>query len=137
MEQSQQLAFADSALTMNANAIEQGSLRADHIDVWIKGNAGDVLTNVEEEVYRILFTQRQNQAFYNWIALNSIDTGFEGVGPKGLARFLHLYPGARAEWRRRTAEIERLGVWPDGVFPEFAAEVSAGLQELEDLSGPP
>ena len=34
MEQSQQLAFADSALAMSANRIEEGSLQADHIDVW-------------------------------------------------------------------------------------------------------
>jgi hypothetical protein len=33
MEQSQRLAWADSVLTMGANLVEEGSLRAEHIDV--------------------------------------------------------------------------------------------------------
>ena len=137
MEQSQELAFADSALTMQSNAIEQGALQAEHVDVWVRGNAGEELTDPETEIYRILFTQRQNQAFYNWVALSSIDTGFEGVGPQGLARFLYQNSGARAEWIRKTAESERLQTRIDGVFPEFAAQVNADLRQLDETSSRP
>lgn len=43
LEQSQRLAFADSVLAMGANGIEERSLQAEHIDIWLKGNAGDEL----------------------------------------------------------------------------------------------
>jgi hypothetical protein len=137
MEQSQKLAFAESALIMGANAIEQGSLQAEHIDVWNRGNADEELTDAEREIYRILFTQSQNQAFYNWIALASIDTGYEGVGPQGLASFLHQNPGARAEWRRRKAETERQRVRVEGVFPDFAAQVETVLRQMDEISNRP
>ena len=134
MEQSQQLAFAESAMSMRSNALEQGALQAEHVEVWVRGNSDDELTDTEREIYRILFSQRQNQAFFDWIALDYIDTQFEGVGPQGMARFLHKNPGARAEWNRRRAETDRLGITPDGIFPEFAALVEADLRQLDARS---
>ena len=137
MEQSQQLAFAESALSMRANSLEQGGLEAEYVDIWVRGNADVELTDIEREIYRILYTQKQNQAFYDWIALDYIDTQFEGVGPQTMARFLVQNPGARAEWNRRRAETNQLGITPDGIFPEFAALVEADLRKLDvNLSQP-
>ena len=124
-------------MSMRANALEQGALQAEHVDVWIRGNADDELTDIDRAIYRILYTQRQNQAFFDWIALDYIDTQMEGVGPQGLARFLYQNPGARAEWNRRRTETDRLGITADGVFPEFAALVEADLRKLDDNSSRP
>ena len=135
MKQSQQLAFAESAQIMRANDIEQGSLEAQHIDVWLRGNSGEELNREERAIYEILFTQKQNQWFFNWLALDSIGTDYEGVGPLGFARFLHQNPGAQVEWERRRAESERLQVGGHGPFPEFAAKVEADLKQLIASSG--
>ena len=130
MKQSQQLAFAESAQMMRANAIEQGSLEAQHVDVWLRGNSGEELNREERAIYEILFTQKQNQWFFNWLALDSIGTEFEGVGPQSLARFLHQNPGAYAEWKRRLDEADLVRVRGDGTFPDFAAKVEADLKQL-------
>ena len=135
MKQSQQLAFAESAQMMRANSIEQGSLEAQHIDVWLRGNSGEELSREERAIYEILFTQKQNQWFFNWLALDRIGTEYEGVGPQSLARFLHQNPGAQAEWERRWGVSKRSRVRGDGTFPAFAAEVEADLKQLITSSG--
>jgi hypothetical protein len=134
MKQSQQLAFAESVQLMRANGIEQGSLQAQHIGVWIRGNLGEELDDEDVEIYKILYTQVQNQWFFNWLALDSIGTGYEGVGPRSFAKFLHENPGARAEWTRTTAASGLLQTRAPGEFPAFAAEVQAALMRLESTS---
>jgi hypothetical protein len=131
MKQSQQLAFAESVQMMRANAIEQGALEAQHIDVWIRGNSGEELDGKDLEIYRILFTQIQNQWFFNWLALDSIGTGYQGVGPISFARYLQQNPGAAAEWERRIGAL-RLSVSAPGVFPNFVDEVQAALDRLNN-----
>jgi len=131
MKQSQQLAFAESVQMMRANAIEQGALEAQHIDVWIRGNSGEELDDKDLEIYRILFTQIQNQWFFNWLALDSIGTGYQGVGPISFARYLQRNPGAAAEWQRRIGAL-RLSVSAPGVFPKFVDEVQAALDRLNN-----
>ena len=134
MKQSQQLAFAESVQLMRANGIEQGSLRAEHIDVWIRGNLGEELDGEDIEIYRILYKQVQDQWFFNWLALDSIGTGYEGVGPLSFARFLHENPGARAEWKRTTTASGLSQTRAPGEFPAFAAEVKAALVRLDSTS---
>ena len=132
MEQSQQLAWADSVLTINANVIEEGALQAEHIDVWSKGNKGEELTASEYAIYRVLFKNRQSAEFYNWIALERLGTQYEGVAFQVLARFLYQNPGARAEWSLRRRQAETLRVRADGVFPAFAAKVEGDLKTLDN-----
>jgi hypothetical protein len=132
LEQSQRLAFADSVLAMGANGIEERSLQAEHIDIWLKGNAGDELNANDYGIYKILFTNRQSGEFYIWISLESTGTHYEGVASQGLATFLYRNPGARAEWDLRRGQAEALRVRADGVFPEFAAEVEADLTSLDN-----
>ena len=128
----EKLAFADSALAMSANRIEEGSLQAEHIDVWLKGNAGEELNANEYAIYKILFTNRQSGEFYTWIALERIGTQYEGVASQGLARYLYQNPGARAEWDLRRDQADTLRVRVDGNFPAFAAEVEADLKSLDN-----
>lgn len=135
MKQSQQLALAESVQLMRANGIEQGALQAAHIDIWMRGNSGEELGDVDREVYKILFNQTQNQWFFNWIALDSIGTEYEGVGPKSFAKYLYQNPGARAEWARRVAATKILNTKRDGVFPEFEAKVEAELMYLDANPG--
>jgi hypothetical protein len=132
LEQSQRLAWADSVLAMGANGIEERSLQAEHIDIWLKGNAGEELNANDSEIYKILFTNRQSGEFYIWIALERIGTQYEGVASQVLARFLYRNPGARAEWALRRGQAEALRVREDGVFPAFAAEVEAVLTSLDN-----
>ena len=131
MQQSQQLAFADSVLAMAANRIEEGSLQAEHIDVWLKGNAGEEMDAKDREVYKILFANKQDAAFYNWIALENIGTQYQGVATQGLARFLYQNPGARVEWNLRTQQDGTLSIKLEGVGPAFATEVNAVLEQFE------
>jgi len=131
MKQSQQLAWAGSVLTMRANVIEERSLQAEHIDVWIRGNAGEELNVRDYEIYKILFSNRQSGEFFNWIAIGQLDTQNEGVAPQMLARFLYQNPGARAEWHLRRGRAEELGVRREGIFPAFAAEVESVLMSLD------
>lgn len=115
---------------MGANSIEESSLQAEYIDVWLSGNAGGELSAKDFEIYTTLFTNRQNNAFYNWIALARIDTQYEGVASQGLARFLYQNPGARAEWNRRKEQSGTLRIRLDGAFPAFAVEVDADLKQF-------
>jgi len=132
MNQSQQLAFADSALAVRANVIEESSLQAEHIDVWLKGNAGEELNATEYEIYKILFTNRQSGEFFNWIALERIGTQYEGVASQVLARFLYQNPGARSEWSLRKGKADTLRIRVEGKFSAFAAEVEADLKSLDN-----
>jgi hypothetical protein len=132
MEQSQRLAWADSVLTMGANLVEEGTLQAEHIDVWSKGNKGEELTASEYEIYKILFTNRQSAQFYSWIAMERLGTQYEGVASQVLARFLYQNPGARAEWSLRRREAETLLIRADGLFPAFAAKVESDLKILDN-----
>jgi hypothetical protein len=135
MKQSQELAFAESVQLMRANGIEQGALQANHIGVWMRGNSNEALEGEDREVYKILFTQMQNQWFFNWISLRSIGTDYEGVGPKSFAQYLHQNPGARAEWARRVATSKLSQIKREGVFPAFEAEVEATLMLLDSDVG--
>ena len=132
LKQSQQLAWGDSVLTMRANLIEEGALQAAHINIWIKGNAGEELNASDYEIYKILFSNRQSGEFYNWIALELLGTNYEGVAPQVLARFLHLNPGARTEWNLRQGKAEALRVRVEGSFPAFAADVESVLMSLDN-----
>jgi hypothetical protein len=137
MKQSQQLAFAESVQMMRANGIEQASLQTQHIGVWIRGNSGEKLEGEDLEIYKILFTQIQNQWFFNWLALDSIGTDFESVGPRSFARYLQRNPGAKAEWTLRTGPTDTspVSVNSAGQFPAFVLEVQAELDQLQNGAG--
>jgi len=137
MKQSQQLALAESAQIMRANGIELASLQTQHIDVWIRGNSGEKLEGEDLEIYRILFTQVQNQWFFNWLALDSIGTDFESIAPGSFARYLQQNPGAEAEWTLRTgpADTSPVSVNSAGAFPAFVSEVQAELDRLKNSAG--
>ena len=132
MRQSQRLAWADSVLAMRANVIEEGALQAEHIDVWLRGNAGEELNARDYEIYKILFLNRQSGEFYNWISLEQLDTQNEAVGPTMLARYLHRNPGARAEWKLQRSQADASKVGGRGRFPAFAVEVESVLMNLDE-----
>jgi len=136
MNQSQKLAFAESAMAMRANSLEEANLLTGNIDIWLKGNAGEPLDTNEYEVYKILFAQRRSGTFFTWLALESIETQFEGVATQGMARFLFRNPGALAEWKKGKVEVEEIRVRSAaGPFGEFAGEVDAILTELDNKFG--
>ena len=76
-----------------------------YLDVWLKGNSDEELTELESQLYKNLLDSR-------WAAVDA--TGFTGValgndisgnpGIVGFSAFLYRNPGARAAWLKSIAQ---------------------------------
>lgn len=143
LRQAQAVATSEMAAKLLVDDMEWVNLLNQNRDVWIKGNRGDPLNEIETSTYRDLSLVRQSLAFFRYRQLQNL--GILGdVIVADFATHLHLNSGARAEWERRSAEFNKYGKplvanrTPDIVQNDdaYVILVKTMLKELDEMHGP-
>ena len=106
LRQSRELAISDSYRSSVDSYTEYIRFRAEHPDIWLRGNAGDELHASELVIYDALLRSYFNRVFWNTRAQREL--GFHAdVAAHDFAAFLHRNPGALARWEDWQSRLDR------------------------------
>ena len=133
---SQDIAQSEITASQHASFVELNNALNDHADVWIRGNAGRDLDQVEMAIYRRLLRGTYNQYRIEWRHKTrfwqEVDLLDESVH---FAGFLHDNPGAKKVWLAyqddNLASVRRIR--PDLEAHRFNRLVRADLKKYEEL----
>lgn len=139
LRQSQAIALAEMNASYTSNRIEEAALIIDNIDVWLRGNAGESLTESETEIYRELLRNVNDRYYFAIQQRKYLDRGeVVALDVAAFAAFLLENPGARREWRAREdwlAENRAIISPGEKLTSEWVELVEAGLAQLERQAG--
>lgn len=142
MKQSQALADAENRLSYSSNRVDLINAINEHVDVWVKGNAGESLTTPEEEaIYTNLVSTYISTFFFNFAQQRDIrGTSADESNPvANVVAFLYENPGAYAVWdeEQLRAQTYRRAVLPDSantdIGDDFRRAVREGVERLKEL----
>jgi hypothetical protein len=142
LRQTQDIANSEVAAKLLIDDFEWVNLVNQNRDVWIRGNRGDDLDELEQSAYRDLALIRDSIAFFRYRQLDDLDIS-GAIVVADFATHLHQSPGARREWNRR---IEHYKKYRDPLLlrrvPEmmqanyqYNAMVLGMVEELDRLYG--
>ena len=106
LKQAQSIATSEMASKLLVDQMEWINLKNTNRDVWVRGNRGDELSEIEMSAYRDLVATRDAMAFFQYRQLQRLGTTGE-IPMADFATYLHQNPGARREWERRSDEFEK------------------------------
>lgn len=135
LRQAQRIALSERNASELANAIQESSALMAYADTWVRGNAGEALTPVEQVVFRRLVRNVNDLAYFNVQQQRLL--GRDDVAELDIAAyagFLHENPGARRGWRTREENLQRYrrAANPDErITPGWIEAVEAYLAALE------
>jgi len=105
LRQSQNLAKAELMANYLANSTEKNSAIIAEPDIWVRGNAGEILTPAEQAVFEHQVLNEQDRA---WFAVEQYKligySDYLESDAAEMAMFLHKNPGARTVWLAREDE---------------------------------
>ena len=133
MKQTNDVAFMELDTTMVGAAVDIAELITTNSDVWVKGNAGEELTESERAVY--IETLSAVNTRHVVMGSHASQLGRDEISHlirRDWAAFLHQNPGARRAWlsrennliqyRRLTApDAEDFSGWRDSIQSELEA----------------
>ena len=133
MKQTNDVAFMELDTTMVGTAVDIAELIAANADVWVKGNAGEELTESEHAVYVETLSAMNTRLVV--MESHASQLGRDEISHlirRDWAAFLHQNPGARRAWlsrednlikyRRLTApDAADFSGWRDSIQAELAA----------------
>jgi hypothetical protein len=136
MNQARELALADSQIARIENQTSTRELLFQYANIWVRGNAGDELDDVENVIHEELVGLFWQRAF--WTATSSRQFGWDkAMSVHDFAAFLHRNPGARRAWE---AQQEQMVQDRTVLVPQWRGESSLAsivrqdLEKLEQLS---
>ena len=135
LEQSRELAMNEAGFNLVKSRQDFANALVPYTDIWIRGNAGEVLDAVEAEIYASFIGIRWAIAFWESQAMNKL-SDVKDVGIHDFAAFLFQNPGARATWensnRMSQGYRDRLLDVPGSAG---ADQVRTVLEDLKKLGG--
>jgi len=143
LKQSQDIAGAEAASQLLLDEIEWVNLVDANREIWIKGNKGEDLSDLEMSAYRDLFRIRSSMAFFQYRKFENLGTNVE-IFIADFATYLHKNPGAWRAWKFEDSEYEkyRLKLLSDDISGstverdrDFDSQLREKVEELDRLYG--
>jgi len=142
MRQTQEIAGSEAASKLLVDEIEWVNLVSQYRDIWIRGNRGDDLSELETSTYRDLASIKASLAYFRYRQLERLGMAGE-INVADFATYLHLNPGARIEWNRSEARYQKYRIplvadlVPEVVEADdnYDALLQSMLAELDQLYG--
>lgn len=98
VRQSQEIALAETAFSVMNSNIEMNNQLNEHADVWVKGSAGEELSEKEGFVFTNLIRNLNQQAFFSYSNWSRFGAPSANIPIHNFAELLHHNPGAREAW---------------------------------------
>ncbi len=98
MKQSQDIAIADGFISVMFASIEINNQLNEHADIWIKGSAGEELTENESFIFNNLVFNLHEKAFFTNAQANTVGRSDPNMPTYVFASLLHRNPAAREAW---------------------------------------
>jgi hypothetical protein len=133
MRQAQDIAIAETFLSILDSEIESLNLANESAEVWNKVVNGEDLTDVEATVFSNLinaFHLRDMRARMQLYRLGH--TNAAELRSADFASFLHQHPKAREEWERQMKIRDQYRALTKGFVAPFAGEVRSYLEDLDE-----
>jgi hypothetical protein len=135
LKQDRDVAFAESAQSLESSAADLNALLAEHAAVWVKARNEEKLSEAELEVMKRLVDALHRRARYS--AQQRRTLGMPGIAAlRDLAILLYESPGARRIWEEHT---ENEAMYFDHLNPDddfrrrYRNEILAELNKLDEL----
>ena len=133
LEQSRELAMNEAGFNVARSRQEFANAIIPRADIWVRGNTGEPLDQVEAEIYASFIKTRWAIAFWESQALNNLHD-VKDVGIHDFAAFLSLNPGAQATWEAHMrVEQEYRDRLLDVPGSAGSVQVFTVLEDLEKL----
>ena len=135
MRQAQDIAISDGNLANAANRIERNNFIAENSDIWLRGNAGELLDEKERIVFRSLIQNMYDVAFFEYVRTRRL--GSNEIAANVVANFsafLFTNPGARKTWTEKEedeSKYRKLLVPELNAYSDFAILVKSNLAILD------
>ena len=137
IRQSDQMARAEIQAAFGMMSIELAALINDHSDVWVQGNAQEVMSDADAAVFENLVIALNDSTWSNFQQTLQIEGEESAITfLHDFSLFLYHHPGARQAWSRREANLKRtraiLGSDTSGTSL-YVDTILSGLNELDRI----
>jgi hypothetical protein len=134
MRQSQEIAIAETFLSIMSSEMEIYNATIEHAELWEKANNGEDLTGAETLIFESLVASIDRRADRSRSQLNRLGHIFAARAQTAdLASFLYQNPAARrvwvSQWKTRTAHRTAT----DSYVQRFPQQVNAHLEMLDRM----
>ena len=132
VRQSQEIAIAETFLSILSSEIEVLNSRSAYADIWAKANNGEELTDAEAVVFADLiagFSQKSQRSRSQLYRLGHTDAA--DLQSADFASFLFQHPVARKVWVTQIETRDRHRALTNGYVAPFPEEVRGYLRTLD------
>ena len=136
VRQEQVIALSEINLSLLESQIEFNNSISENADIWVRGNAGEELDQVERIIFEGLLDNMGYLQRTEWRQYGAFDKDrFTRVPIADFAVYLHQNPGARQTWETRGEQMERdrASLIP-GFASNFRKAVHADLKKLDEAA---
>jgi len=132
---SHDIAQSEISAAHNAALVEVNNSINEHADIWVKGNAGDDLSETELAIYRGLLEGVEEYHRLEWRHALRFERGTGTLSdPSEFAAFLYENPGARRIW---SSDKDAFIVSMQRIDPEYSSQrfadlVNEGLRKSDE-----
>ena len=135
MRQAQDIAISDGNLANAANRIERNIFIGENSDIWLRGNAGELLDEKEKVVFWTLLQNMYDVAFFEYVRTRRLGSNEIAANVAAdYSAFLFTNPGARKTWIENEEDESKyriLLVSEKNAFSDFAILVRSNLATLD------
>ncbi len=138
MRQAQDIALSELSASIHASRVASDGMIAAHPDIWVRGNAGDELTEAEQATYRAILNSHYWRHFIGWQQRQTFGRKQQmDFITAEFSVFLHDNPGARRNWIHMMDDGREKKVilnedYNAGV-DEFQSAIIEGLSKLDEM----
>ena len=134
IRQTKEIALNEAGYSSVSSNVEIHVGQNEYADIWVRGNADEDLTRIEESIYGNLLRDRTNRAFFQSNAYRRLGSDAD-IPTSTFIMFLHQNPGARSRWLKNNAELisNRKALFPGYEPSAWGLSVHAGLNRLDQL----
>ena len=134
MRQSQEIAIAETFLSITTGEIELYKITNEHAELWEKANSGAELSDAEALIFKNLVASIDRTAHRSRSQLDRLGhTNAATLQSADLASFLFQNPAARKVWVSMWDTRTRHRTVTHGYMSTFPSEVIAYLESLDSM----
>jgi hypothetical protein len=135
LRQSRAISISEGNLANAEIQIERNNAINEHVNIWIRGNSSETLTEDEAVIFENLVKNAAIHAFMEYARLQQLD--FDEAAESIIAQFsvfLFENPGARKSWNQ-TEEFLAEKFPPPATHANWRDKVHLNLKNLDQASG--
>jgi len=131
IKRTQNVAIAQAADNSQQITLQQSNQWLEHIDVILKANSDEILSDKEHAIIQELMQTRRYMAFLLYTRMKSLNNSQHMIA-SNFAGFLLANPGAQKWWQENEGMRRKRGFALNPIRSEFSQDVEAYISKHKD-----